>query len=303
MRLDRFAVLKLAGLTVTLMGVAALAFVVAPAVYGQDRPRVLNNLLTLSGGNEIGVSLRDVEEADVKRDKLPGLNGAIVENVERTGPAARAGFRAGDVVISFDGENVRSARHLARLLSETPDGREVSATVLRGGERVALKVAPEARNFGAFNFQSFNKVLTPETHKFVVPEIQGFDADRFVRPVPGYMFRNDGGLFSYVFGRSRLGVNVQDLTDQLGEYFGTATGALVTEVEDGTPAKTAGLKAGDVITKINDQTVRTTADVRRVMNTTSGEVVITVMRDRKELTLKTKIEDEALVERRIRRKF
>jgi C-terminal processing protease CtpA/Prc len=86
------------------------------------------------------------------------------------------------------------------------------------------------------------------------------------------------------------GVTVQDLRGQLGEYFGTREGVLVTAVEDGSAAKTLGLKAGDVITKIGDYTVRSTADWWRRMSTASGEVAVTIVRDRKEMTLKGKIE-------------
>ena len=69
---------------------------------------------------------------------------------------------------------------------------------------------------------------------------------------------NLGPQFAF-YGRARLGVGVQDLTEQLGDYFGTSQGALVTAVDDNTPAKEAGLKAGDVITKINGEAVRDSA--------------------------------------------
>ena len=58
-------------------------------------------------------------------------------------PAADAGFEAGDVVVEFDGERVRSATQLSRLVWETPAGREVSATVMRDGIRRTLPVTPE----------------------------------------------------------------------------------------------------------------------------------------------------------------
>ena len=82
------------------------------------------------------------------------------------------------------------------------------------------------------------------------------------------------------------GVGVQDLTGQLPEYFGTKDGVLVTSVDESTPARTAGLKAGDVVTKINGEPVRDSSEFRRRWAAASGEVTMTIMRDRKELTLK-----------------
>jgi S1-C subfamily serine protease len=115
----------LAGAGVFLLVVAAIAVVAAPEVRGQvlrERPAVHFRTL-LHGGSAIGVELRDVDEADVRREQLPALSGAVVVEVAGSSPAADAGFRAGDVVVTFDQERVRSARHLSRLIDETPAGR------------------------------------------------------------------------------------------------------------------------------------------------------------------------------------
>jgi membrane-associated protease RseP (regulator of RpoE activity) len=131
------------------------------------------------GGSAIGASLRDVDSADVTREKLTSQAGAVVEEIDRDGPAAKAGFRAGDIVLTFDGEKIRSARHLARLIEETPDGREVAASVVRGGDQVTLKVTPEAsaHGFGAFAPLRDFAFSWPEGHSFQF-------SDR-CRPQPG----------------------------------------------------------------------------------------------------------------------
>ena len=87
----------------------------------------------------------------------------------------------------------------------------------------------------------------------------------------------------------RLGVNVEDLSGQLGDYFGAATGVLVTSVDPDSPAKTAGLKAGDVITRVDDQPVHDTTELRRLIARASADVTLTVTRDHKELTIKAKL--------------
>ena len=109
------------------IGLAVVTTQVLRAQTGRDRPFSLSHRSLL--GAELGVTVRDVDDTDMKRDKLATQAGAIVENVTSDGPAAKAGFKAGDVVVSFDGEKVRSARHLTRLVQETPDGHQVDAVL------------------------------------------------------------------------------------------------------------------------------------------------------------------------------
>jgi len=278
---DNTRLLKAAGWGTAVLGAIALAVIATPVVWGQSgevRKSPFMQWMALGGGG-IGVELRDVDDADVKREKLPASTGAVVENVRAGGAAAKAGMKAGDVVVSFDGERVRSAKHLERLVSETPEGRTVDAAVMRDGARVNMKVTVDnAQSFKAFEgldpLQRFSYTLNrPDAFEITMPKLRG-SYDLWLAP-----------------GRARLGVGVQDLTEQLGDYFGTPAGALVTAVDANTPAKAAGLKAGDVITKINGESVRDSNDLRRKLSAASGETTITVMRDRKEITLKTKIED------------
>ena len=88
---------------------------------------------------QIGVTI-----ADLEGDEAQKMSGAVVSNVREDSPAAKAGLVAGDIVIEFDGEKVRSARHLSRIVGETPAGRSVKMVVQREGRRVDLQVTPEA---------------------------------------------------------------------------------------------------------------------------------------------------------------
>lgn len=222
----------------------------------------------LFGGVQIGVSIRDVNDADVSREKLSVPVGAYVEDVRADSPADQAGMKAGDLIVSFDGERVRSAAHLRRLVNETPAGRTVAVDVQRAGSRVSLNVAPaENQQPAAF------------LREFTVPDI----VSRAARPDRDMLSR---AFPSVTGGLPALGVRVQELTGQLSEYFGATDGVLVTSVEDGTPAKAAGLKAGDVITKVNGAAITNTGELRRRLTEASGDVTITVTRDRKETELK-----------------
>jgi serine protease Do len=92
-------------------------------------------------------------------------------------------------------------------------------------------------------------------------------------------------------GAGRLGVVVQELTPQLGEYFGSKDGVLVASVSQGSPADQAGFKAGDVITSVNGKPVNDVDGLlRAVRSQPDGEpMTVAVVRDRKPQTLKVKL--------------
>jgi membrane-associated protease RseP (regulator of RpoE activity) len=94
-------------------------------------------------------------------------------------------------------------------------------------------------------------------------------------------------VFSFM-GPGRLGVRLQSLGDQLGAYFGAADGhgALIAEVEKGTAAEKAGLKAGDVIVGVAGKDVEDPGDVvDAIHEADEGPVKITILRDRKRMTV------------------
>src|SRR5690606_23749789 len=107
-------------------------------------PRTFEDIAVEFGrsGPELGVTIRDrtADDAGAAAD-----GGAVVESVRGGSPAASAGVRAGDLILSFDGERVRSARQLARLIDETPAGRAVPLTLQRAGQEMTVSVTPEQR--------------------------------------------------------------------------------------------------------------------------------------------------------------
>jgi serine protease Do len=278
-------ILKIAGVAMVLaagIGLVVITTQVVRAQSGRERPLTSLSHRSLMG-SELGATVRDVDQTDMKREKLATEGGAVVDNVASNGPAAKAGFKAGDIVVSFDGEKVRSARHLTRLVQETPDGHTVEAQLMRGGEKVTVKVTPAATDLQTM----IGRALEP------LKSLRGLDFPSHFSMNVAPLRRDDfGGTMT--FGSSarrggRLGVSVEDLSSQLGDYFGAVTGVLVTSVDPDSPAKTAGLKAGDVLTKVDDQSIHDTAELRRLVARRSGEVTLTLVRDRKELTIKAKL--------------
>jgi serine protease Do len=282
---------KTAALILALAAGAGVAL--APVAHGQRAIRARNGapqIMEIFGGSSrIGVSVRDVDEEEMKRAKLPSLAGAVVGEVEDDTPAATAGFKAGDVIVEFDGERVRSARQLTRLVQETPSGRKVPTVVVRDGQRVTLSVEPrESTRRGGFDrlrdLEDFAREYHYEGPTPPTPPAPPAPGPRPPRtPLPPE-------FDDFVFGRSsgRLGITVDNLSEQLAQYFGTKDGALVTTVRDDSAAAKAGIKAGDVITSINGTPVESPADVRRsVQRLESGaEFTVELVRDRKPMTVK-----------------
>lgn len=241
-------------------------------------------ILSLVGDTRIGITIDDVDGDDVKTKKLSSEAGVIVASVDDDSPASKAGLRAGDVIVEFDGERVRSASQLRRMIQETPSGRSVGVVVMRDGQRTPLSVTPESGR-RARTFMTTPRVHAaphpPRPPHVLEPNIDVHIPDLNVEAPRA---------FTFMLGTGRLGVSTQGLSDQLAKHFGVEDGVLVSEVEEDSAAAKAGLRAGDIITKFNGQTIDDTGDLAREVVRAEGEVTIEIVRDRKAQTLKAAIE-------------
>jgi serine protease Do len=236
-----------------------------------QEPRVVVRSL---GSASIGVGIRDVTSDDATKARLGQPTGVYVESVREGSPAAKAGVQAGDIVVDFDGERVRSASHFTRLVQESVPDREVTVVVVRGTSKQNLKIAPSG---GLFNFRSNNGRIQRDLQLNLPRGNFNFNLD------------NDALRVLPVNGAT-LGVTVSLLSEQLASYFGVKQGVLVSAVTANSPAAGAGVRAGDVITAINGQNVSSSGDVSRALRDRTGESVeISVMRDKKSLSLKATI--------------
>jgi len=257
----------------------ALFALISAAVYAaqkeenRNEPRVRAMTLVNPGEGRarLGVSIADINAENMHELKLAGEYGALVKEVEPDTPAAKAGLEANDVILEFDGERVRSAAQLRRLIQDTPAGRTVSIKISRGGLTRTLNVKLAAAS---------SELVTPEVvvPQFEMPEIR----------VPNFDF-------NFLTAGPRLGISAEGLTPQLAQYFGVTQGkgVLVQEVTAGSAAEKAGLKAGDCIVRLGDTKVESVADLRRALDGGSNEnheVNLTIVRDRHEQTLKVELE-------------
>ena len=259
----------MAALAVILAVIVGAVMNVTP-VAAQAQPRIVMQAASTAS---IGVTIRDVTSDDASKARISPAAGVYVDSVVEGSPAAKAGFQAGDIVVDFDGERVRSASHFTRLVQESVAGRQLTAVVVRGTSKQTLSVVPEAasassrilRNMPQLNAQRIPRELNLDLNR---------DRLRFALPATG----------------ATLGVSVTPLSDQLASYFGVKDGALVTAVTSGSPAAAAGVRAGDVVTMINGQSVTSAADITRALRDRQNETVeIAVTRDRKSLMLKASV--------------
>jgi serine protease Do len=267
-------------------GLAAAALIVVVGLFAADvwaqaptraLPRTAD-LMMLGGGSQIGVSVRDLRDEEIASVKLEQPGGALIEDVREESPAARAGLGRGDIVVEFDGERVRSARHFGRLVRETPAGRGVRSSVLRDGARRSVDITPDAGDRLTMGIPDVGPAI--ERGMRALPRNFNFDFEPpdFDLPAPGVR----------IFTRARLGITMAPLTDQLAAYFGGKEGVLVSAVESGSPAAAAGLTAGDVITTIGGSAVDSPGDVTRVVREAAPGAALDVrlIRDKKEMTVK-----------------
>ena len=229
-------------------------------------------------GSQLGVMVSDLESG--------GSGGVRIDEVEAGSAADKAGVKAGDIVTEFDGERVRSARQLTRLVQETPAGRAVTMAVRRGSDRQTLNVTPEAREAFVWNGR-----LGPELEREIERGVERGLRDLPERIEPFFDFRFDG--MPSMGSRGRLGVELERLSDQLAAYFGaTSGGVLVGAVTPESPAAKAGVKAGDVITRVNGTAVKDSRDVIAALRdvTDDGVVTLDIVRDKRATSLKATIE-------------
>jgi serine protease Do len=258
-----------------------------PEVRAQDRVREMMRVNTEV--SYLGVEMQEVTPDNMASYKLSAERGVIVRFVEKGSPASDAGLAEKDVILEYDGQPVVSTMQLGRLVRETPAGRKVPLGVSRDGKKVNLTVKIGKREGPILLRSEARPGFRPDR-----PEREfGFDGKSFRFESPdgrgfGFAIPDPRGGIPRSAAKPRLGVTLQELTDQLGEHLGVPgkRGALVTSVAEGSAAATAGLKAGDVIIRVDDRSVDSPEDVARAVERTGDEKLdLRIIRDKKETTI------------------
>jgi serine protease Do len=235
-------------------------------------------VIVQKGGSYLGIGGLDITAERAKSLNLKDERGVEVSSVAEDGPAAKAGIKEGDVVLEFNGQPVQGTTQFQRMVRETPVGRQVKITIWRSGaaQTVTATVGENSRTFstddGNWNFSMPTMPPMPPTAPY-------FDMPRFQMSSQNPM----------------LGIEGESLgqQEQLAEYFGVQEGVLVRNVKKGSAADKAGLKAGDVITKVDDSKITTTSDITRTLRgglKSKKTFNLTIIRNKKEMPLTVTME-------------
>jgi membrane-associated protease RseP (regulator of RpoE activity) len=224
----------------------------------------------IAGRSYLGVDIRDITQDRVAPLKLKEERGVEITMVDQDAPAGKAGLHEHDVILDFNGTPVESEEELRRLIRETPPGRTVSLGISRDGN--PMKVTVQLADHSKLVAHNRTMVIPP------MPELPDFP-NRIDVPGNIYVMRSSTAL---------LGIQTENLTKQLGDFFGVKNGegVLIRNVEKGGPAEKAGLKAGDVIVRVGDEKLSDRSDFGRVMRNhrSGGKLSLGIIRDKREQT-------------------
>jgi hypothetical protein len=250
----------------------------AYAAGGDLRPASNTAQLLLANSSQgyLGVGLHDVDNERAAALKLKEARGAEILTIDQDAPAFKSGLRIHDVVVQMNGQRVEGVEQLRRMLRETPPGRTVALVAMRDGQAQT------------FNIQLADRAQLATR---IIGDLEADPLDSIFEDPAPILVLPEGGRSNSFFGglirnRYYVGVDIQPLPTGLADYFGARNGVLVGNVFSNSPAAAAGLKAADVIQKVNGQPIATLSDWEKAIRANRGKrVQVVVVRDRKEITL------------------
>ncbi len=180
----------------------------------------------------LGVRIQPVDDSIAESLGLGDAHGALVAGVDPNGPAKPAGIEAGDVIVNFEGRPIKESRDLPRMVAGMAVGAKAEVTVLRKGKEIKVDVTLGRLEDGEKQMAKAEEEDsdTPKTSQ----------------------------------SAKALGLTLSQLGDDARKTFklkDSVKGVLVTGVEANSPAADKGLRPGDVIEEVNQQSVDKPADV------------------------------------------
>lgn len=179
----------------------------------------------------LGVQIQTVTEEIAETLGMKEAKGALVGDVVPNGPAAKSDIKSGDVILTFDGKDVKQMRDLPRIVADTPVEKEVEVIVLRKGKEITLGVSVGRLEDGEKQIAANKK----KDEKDDAPT-----------------------------AKTALGLTLGEITEDLREAEDidvAVNGVYILKVEDGSNAQDKGIKAGEVIVEVGQEAVANGDDV------------------------------------------
>ena len=182
----------------------------------------------------VGVQVRDVPRKTLESFGLKEKNGALVTIIQ-DGPAQKAGVELGDVILSWNGQPVKSSNDLVQSVMKTKPGTTIPVRVLRNKQQRTLNITVEELDLDQESGRAARRATT-ETSRVEPEKPKGF------------------------------GITIENVTAEAARQLrlpNNTRGAIVREVEPGSAAYNDQLRRGDVITRVGTTPVATAADAER----------------------------------------
>jgi serine protease Do len=207
-------------------GFMGLSFAI-PIDVAMDITHQLRTAGRVSRGR-IGVVIQEVTKELAESFGLPKAAGALVNSVEKGGPADKAGLEASDVILKFDGKTVNSSSDLPRVVAQTRPGSKVTMQIWHKGAAKDVTVTV------------------------------GEMPEEKVAQRPGRRDSKSGNVVA------RLGLTVSELSAEQRKELGIAGGLLVEDVQGA--AARAGIRKGDILMALNNQDIKSVEQLTQQLN-------------------------------------
>lgn len=239
-------------------------------------------LLSHSSQGYLGVLVSDLDNDSASKLKLKEVHGALITLIDHDAPAGKAGLRINDVVLELNAQKVEGAEQFGRMLREIPAGRKINLLISRDGNTQNLEVQLVDRR--VMEQDVWNKLGRQADSPTSAPALGIFSGGDPGTP----------GFHMPFFGSSlNVGALVEPLTRQTADFLGVQSGIMVKQVARKSEAQSAGLKVHDVILKVGNEAISTTADWDRALRSNQGKPVqVTILRDRKQQTLSLQVDSK-----------
>jgi serine protease Do len=187
----------------------------------------------------LGVRIQNVDDATAEALNLGSARGALIAGIDEKGPAKPAGLEVGDVIVRFDGKEVKDSRDLPRIVSSTPVGKAVDVVIVRKGAESTKQVTLGRLEDG----EKQASLQQPSTETPTVT-------------------------------RQALGLNLSGITDELRRRYSLkddAKGVVITQVDPNSAASDKRIQAGEVIVEVNQEAVSSPADVTKKIDSLKSQ--------------------------------